>query len=31
MNRRKIVEEKFNLEKRIDRLIEVYEKVISQK
>jgi glycosyltransferase involved in cell wall biosynthesis len=31
VNGRKTVEEKFNLEKRIDRLIEVYEKVISQK
>ena len=31
INGRKIVEEKFNLEKRIDRLIEVYEKVISRK
>jgi glycosyltransferase involved in cell wall biosynthesis len=31
INGRKIVEEKFNSEKRIDRLIEVYEKVILQK
>jgi glycosyltransferase involved in cell wall biosynthesis len=31
MNGRKIVEQKFNLEKRINRLIEVYENVILQK
>jgi len=30
MNGRRIVEEKFDVEKRIDRIIEVYEKVISK-
>jgi glycosyltransferase involved in cell wall biosynthesis len=30
MNGRRIVEENFNLEKRIDRIIEVYERVISK-
>jgi glycosyltransferase involved in cell wall biosynthesis len=30
MNGRRIVEEKFDVEKRIDRIIEVYERVISK-
>jgi glycosyltransferase involved in cell wall biosynthesis len=30
VNGRKMVEEKFNLEKRIDKIIEIYEKVISK-